>query len=103
MLTLAWRFVVELVKFDIDVPIATVTINRPAARNAVDRPTADALAEAFRRFDRDDTLSIAILTGAGRTFCAGADLKAVASDRGNRVIPTATVPSDVPGCCSANR
>jgi len=87
MLTLAWRLVVELVKFDIDGPIATVTINRPAARNAVDRPTADALAEAFRRFDTDDTLSVAILTGAGGAFCAGADLKAVASDRGNRVIP----------------
>jgi enoyl-CoA hydratase len=78
---------VELVKFNIEGPIATVTLNRPAARNAVDRPTADALAEAFRRFDRDNTLSVAILTGADGTFCAGADLKAVASDRGNRVIP----------------
>jgi enoyl-CoA hydratase/carnithine racemase len=78
---------VELIKFDIEGPIATVTINRPAARNAVDRPTADALAEAFRRFDHDNTLSIAILTGTGGTFCAGADLKAVATDRGNRVIP----------------
>ena len=87
MLTLAWRFVVELVKFDIDGPIATVTINRPAARNAVDRPTADALAEAFRRFDTDDALNVAILTGAGGAFCAGADLKAVAGDRGNRVLP----------------
>jgi enoyl-CoA hydratase len=77
---------VELVKFDIEGPIATVTINRPAARNAVDRPTADTLAEAFRRFDSDDALDVAILTGAGGTFCAGADLKAVASDRGNRVI-----------------
>jgi enoyl-CoA hydratase len=71
MLTLAWSLVVELVKFDIDGPIATVTIIRPAARNAVDRPTADALAEAFRRFDTDDTLSVAILTGAGGAFCAG--------------------------------
>jgi enoyl-CoA hydratase len=78
---------VELVKFNIEGPIATVTLNRPAARNAVDRPTADALAEAFRRFDRDNKLSVAILTGADGTFCAGADLKAVATNRGNRVIP----------------
>jgi len=77
---------VELVKFDIEGPIATVTINRFAARNAIDRPTADALAKAFRDFDRDKTLTVAILTGANGTFCAGADLKAVASDRGNRVI-----------------
>lgn len=82
----------ELVKFDIEGPIATVTINRPAARNAVDRPTADALAEAFRRFDADNTLSVAILTGAEGTFCAGADLKAVASERGNRVIPDGDAP-----------
>jgi enoyl-CoA hydratase len=78
---------VQQVKFDIEGLIATVTINRPEARNAVDRPTADALAQAFRRFDTDDTLSVAILTGTGSSFCAGADLKAVASDRGNRVIP----------------
>jgi Enoyl-CoA hydratase/isomerase len=87
MLTLAWRLVVEQVKFDIDGTIATVAINRPEARNAVDRATADALAQTYRRFDTDDTLSVAILTGAGGSFCAGADLKAVASDRGNRVIP----------------
>ena len=73
--------------FAIDGPIATVIINRPAARNAVDRPTADALAAAFRRFDSDDALRVAILTGADGAFCAGADLKAVATDRGNRVIP----------------
>src|ERR1700677_4062973 len=75
------------VVFEIDSAIATVTINRPDARNAVDRPTADALADAFRRFDTDDTLNVAILTGAGGAFCAGADLKAVATDRGNRVLP----------------
>lgn len=62
-----------------------VTINRPAVRNAVDGPTAAALAEAFRRFDADDGAAVAILTGAGGTFCAGADLKAVADGRGNRV------------------
>jgi enoyl-CoA hydratase len=77
----------DSVIFAIDGPVATVTINRPAARNAVDRPTADALAAAFRRFDADPALSVAILTGADGVFCAGADLKAVATDRGNRVLP----------------
>jgi enoyl-CoA hydratase len=55
-----------------------VTLNRPAARNAVDRPTAQALADAFRAFEADESLSVAILHGAGDHFCAGADLKAVA-------------------------
>ncbi|MGB6090191.1 MAG: enoyl-CoA hydratase-related protein, partial [Candidatus Binataceae bacterium] len=73
------------VNFETDGSIAIVTINRPAARNAVDRPTATALAEAFRRFDADASLAAAILTGAGGFFCAGADLKAVATERGNRV------------------
>jgi enoyl-CoA hydratase len=75
----------SLVEFTTEGEIAIVTINRPEARNAVDRPTAAELAEKFRRFDADDSFSVAILTGAGGTFCAGADLKAVATDRGNRV------------------
>ena len=75
----------SLVEFATEGEIAIVTINRPEARNAVDRPTAAELAEKFRRFDTDDSLAVAILTGAGGTFCAGADLKAVATDRGNRV------------------
>lgn len=66
--------------------IVTVTIDRPEARNAVDRPTAEALADAFRRFESDDELAVAVLTGAGGVFCAGADLKAVATpDRANRL------------------
>ena len=48
---------------------------------------AEALAAAFRRFDADDRLSVAVLTGAGGVFCAGADLKAVAEGRGNRMTP----------------
>ncbi|MGA7761303.1 MAG: crotonase/enoyl-CoA hydratase family protein, partial [Candidatus Binataceae bacterium] len=56
-------------------------------RNAVDRPTAEALAEAFRRFEREDGLAVAILTGAGGCFCAGADLKAVSTGTGNRLSP----------------
>ncbi len=73
------------VQFDIDGPVAVVTIDRPSVRNAVDGPTARALADAFRRFDGDDSLAAAVLTGAGGTFCAGADLKAVAAGTGNRV------------------
>ena len=65
--------------------VRLITINRPQARNAVDRATADALAEAFRAFDADEAVSAAVLTGAGGTFCAGADLKAVAQGDPNRV------------------
>src|SRR5260370_5258105 len=82
----------SLVEFAIEDDIAIVTINRPEARNAVDQPTAVALAEAFRRFDADNALSVAVLTGAGGTFCAGADLKAVAPSGGNRVPETGDGP-----------
>jgi enoyl-CoA hydratase len=71
-------------------PLLWVSINRPAARNAVDRPTADALSEAFRSFDADAELSVAILSGEGGHFCAGADLKTVAAadpSRRNRLEP----------------
>jgi enoyl-CoA hydratase len=68
-----------------DGPVTIVTIDRPEVRNAVDGPTATALAEAFRAFDADDDTSVAVFTGAGRTFCAGADLKAITDGRGNRV------------------
>ncbi|MFA5938238.1 MAG: crotonase/enoyl-CoA hydratase family protein [Sinimarinibacterium sp.] len=69
-------------------PLLIVTIDRPHARNAVDGPTAAALAQAFRSFESDDELQVAILTGAGGHFCAGADLKAVAGGgaaRTNRI------------------
>lgn len=63
-----------------------VTIDRPQVRNAVDAATAAELAEAFRAFDTDDDMDVAVLTGAGGTFCAGADLKAISSASGaNRV------------------
>jgi enoyl-CoA hydratase len=65
--------------------VLVVTINRPEARNAVDGATARELATAFRRFDADERLNVAILTGAQGTFCAGADLKAIAAGRGNRM------------------
>ena len=74
-----------MVRFDVDGPVCVVTIERPDVRNAVDGPTAAALADAFRRFESDEALSVAVLTGAGGTFCSGADLKAIAAGRGNRV------------------
>ncbi len=66
-------------------PVTVVTIDRPERRNAVDRATADALSAAFEAFDADSDASVAVLTGAGSTFCAGADLQAIASGDGNRV------------------
>ena len=70
-------------------PVLVVTIDRPEVRNAVDRPTAEALADAFRAFDSAKDLLVAVLTGAHGHFCAGADLKALACDpdRANRVDP----------------
>jgi len=65
--------------------VTIVTINRPQVRNAVDAETATLLAEAFRKFDEDESSSVAILTGAEGYFCAGADLKAVAKGGGNAV------------------
>jgi enoyl-CoA hydratase len=62
-----------------------MTIDRPSRRNAVDRATADALLDAFLAFDADAEACVAVLTGAGGTFCAGADLQAIASGNGNRV------------------
>src|SRR5262245_20364365 len=73
-----------------DGDVLVVTINRPQVRNAVDRPTADALVRALKDFDADDSLSVAVLTGADGCFCAGADLQAVASGdplRANRLDP----------------
>ncbi len=67
--------------------VRVVTIDRPTRRNAVDRPTAAALEAAFAAFDADATVDVAVLTGANGTFCAGADLKAVAAGQGNKVTP----------------
>jgi enoyl-CoA hydratase/carnithine racemase len=71
------------VHVEVEGPVATVILDRPEARNAVDRQTAEALADAFRAFDADENQSVAVLYGAGGTFCAGADLKAM----DNRVEP----------------
>ena len=67
--------------------VTVVTINRPERRNAVDRANAAELADAFRAFDTDDASDVAVLTGAGGTFCAGADLKAIGDGNGNTVKP----------------
>jgi enoyl-CoA hydratase len=73
--------------------VTTVILDRQQARNAVDRPTADALREAFKAFDADETAKVAVLWGAGGTFCAGADLKAVADgDQRNDVAPESEGP-----------
>ena len=67
-------------------PVTTVILNRPEARNAVDRPTAEALAEAFLQFDADEEALVAVFYGANGSFCAGADLKAMADEsRRNRI------------------
>jgi enoyl-CoA hydratase len=74
-----------------DGPVTVVTIDRPERRNAVDSVCADQLREAFMAFDHDEDSAVAVLTGAGGTFCAGADLKAVAE--GDR----RPIPDDGPG------
>ena len=78
-----------------DGPVRIVTVERPDKRNAYDRHTAAGLADAFRSFDADADLAVAVLTGAGGAFCAGADLKAVAGGRGNRVTPEGDGPMGV--------
>jgi enoyl-CoA hydratase len=67
--------------------VATIVMDRPEARNAVDGPAARALIEAFEEFERDDTLRVAVLWGAGSTFCAGADLKARGTVNGLTLSP----------------
>ncbi|WP_331446304.1 crotonase/enoyl-CoA hydratase family protein [Streptomyces xanthochromogenes] len=66
-------------------PVTTVILSRPGVRNAVDGPTARALADAFRAFEADEEAAVAVLWGEGGTFCAGADLKAIGTERGNTV------------------
>ncbi|MDQ0994246.1 crotonase/enoyl-CoA hydratase family protein [Streptomyces sp. V3I7] len=66
-------------------PVTTVVISRPEVRNAVDGPTATELADAFRAFEADPEARVAVLWGEGGTFCAGADLKAMGTERSNRV------------------
>jgi enoyl-CoA hydratase/carnithine racemase len=78
---------VSAVRVERSGPVTTVFLHRPARRNAVDGATAAALAAAFRAFDADDDTAVAVLHGEGGVFCAGADLTAVGTERGNRVAP----------------
>jgi enoyl-CoA hydratase len=66
-------------------PVTTVLLSRPERRNAVDGPTAAALASAFREFEADAGAAVAVLHGEGGVFCAGADLQAAGTETGNRV------------------
>lgn len=66
-------------------PVTTVLLHRPEVKNAVDRATAEALADVFRAFDADESAAVAVLHGEGGTFCAGADLKAIS--RGEAIVP----------------
>jgi enoyl-CoA hydratase len=81
-----------LVTYRAEGAVAVVTIERPEVRNAVDQPTRLALIDAFRRFDAEPIHSVAILTGAGGAFCAGADLKAFAAGKAQPL----TVNGDAP-------
>lgn len=80
------------VRVERDGPVTTVILSRPHRRNAVDRDTALALADAFRGFEADEDARVGILFGAGGTFCAGADLQAIAAGRPNRVEPAGDGP-----------
>lgn len=64
-----------------DGPVTTIRINRPEHRNAVDQETALLLRQAFQQFDADDAVSVAVLCGTGATFCAGYDLKSLATGK----------------------
>jgi enoyl-CoA hydratase len=74
----------DAVLIDRDGPVTIISINRPHCRNAVDGATARKLYDAFLAFDADEAASVAVFTGTGGTFCAGADLKAVAAGDPNR-------------------
>lgn len=79
-------------RIEADGAVRIVTIDRPARRNAVGRATAQALADAVRAIDADDEAAVAVLRGVGDTFCAGADLKAIADGDPNRIAPDGDAP-----------
>jgi enoyl-CoA hydratase len=81
-----------VVEYELRGPVAVVTLDRPEVRNAVDPATAAELADAFRRFDSEAAASVAVLTGAGGTFCAGFDLRAVSQG----AMPPPPIGSDGP-------
>jgi len=73
-------------------PVTTVILSRRQVRNAVDRPTADALVRAFLDFEKDSEALVAVLFGDSGAFCAGADLKALSAGRGNRLVEPGAAP-----------
>jgi enoyl-CoA hydratase len=78
------------IHYETDGRVVVITIDRPEVANAIDRPTAEALADGFRRFEADESHAVAVLTGANGKFCAGADLKAMRESgaaRASRVEP----------------
>ena len=94
------------IRYETDEPVVVITIDRPEVANAIDRPTAEALADAFRQFEADESLAVAVLTGANDTFCAGADLKAMQEEgapRASRVEPDGDGPVAPRACCSPSR
>src|ERR1700751_2769035 len=82
----------QSIRVETDDRVTTVILDRPERRNAVDGPMAADLASAFKAFDADPDADVAVLWGAGGNFCAGADLKAVGTDRGNTVETTGDGP-----------
>src|SRR6266581_3347175 len=78
------------IRLERDDAVATIVMDRPEARNAVDGTAARALADAFREFEGDDRLRVAVLWGAGGVFCAGADLKVRGPSRDSGWRPRAT-------------
>ena len=75
------------IKVEYEGPVTIVTIDRPEVRNCVNRETAEELADAWRAFDADDDAKVGVFCGEETGFCAGADLKAVATGAGNRAAP----------------
>ena len=95
---------VNTIKTERSGPVLVVIIDRPQVRNAIDGPTAAALVKAFRAFDADAALSVAILTGTGNTFCSGFDLTAMADQvRGLRVTEYGDGPLGSHACCLVSR
>jgi enoyl-CoA hydratase len=74
-----------MIRVERDGPVTTVILDRPEVRNAVDRPTAWALFDAFLAFEGDTSARVAVLWGAGGVFCSGFDLKALGTEQGNVV------------------
>jgi enoyl-CoA hydratase len=83
-------------------PVTTILLARPQLRNAVDGETALALADAFRAFEADERAHVAVLAGEGGTFSAGADLKAFAEGRCNRIDAEGDAPMGPAAWCSTS-